>query len=81
VGDVHQGCREKYTDLFDDNARLRERLRISYPATPVDCLLSTLSELWDAPWPGAVSRSDVIEHVRSAVAECREAIRAEAHGG
>ena len=56
----------------------REALRISYPKTPVDCLLSTLSELESFVYEGARSEK-VITHVLDAVREAREALAAAEH--
>ena len=64
----------RLVDAEAEIERLREALRISYPKTPVDCLISTLSELWNCPWDWATNRAAVLAHVRHAVEEARQAL-------
>lgn len=49
--------------LLTENKRLREALRISYPATPVDCLVSELRDEFGLFGQGGLTRERFEERV------------------
>lgn len=55
-------------------AKADAKLAQSYPATPVDCLLSTLSEIEAFPHLKVGGAAAIRKHVLDAVAECRAAL-------